>query len=259
MVGPRSKGRSGGSVRTVCSRLRRLLRAIAGPLLPPAGRVRHAGGAGEVVRPRLRPIGAPDGLSAHLQSSPVRAPRHGPTRPAAPRSARVAWSAVLPLLSSDGASPRSPGTTRCCRSTCWVACATGCRAGVPDRARNPGRPRAVPGDLVRPRLRPGCSRVVTRGAFDGFHLSNVVDWLPAPEFEHCCRHRRAGQATARLVWRYLHCNAPIPEALRGVIHPNPGLATTCESMIGSHLRDRHRRDPCMSAPATKLAPVKSAR
>ena len=71
------------------------------------------------------------------------------------------------------------------------------------------------------------------GAFDGFHLSNLVDWLPAPEFEHLLaviaeRARRP----ARLVWRYLHCNAPIPEALRGVIHPNPGL--------GHHLRERDR-------------------
>jgi len=71
------------------------------------------------------------------------------------------------------------------------------------------------------------------GVFDRFHLSNIVDWLPDRAFEQLLtviadRARRP----ARLVWRYLHRDAPIPETLRSVIQPNPGL--------GDRLRERDR-------------------
>ncbi len=71
------------------------------------------------------------------------------------------------------------------------------------------------------------------GVFDGFHLSNLVDWLPAPAFDQLLAViADRAKKPARLVWRYLHRDAPIPEALRSVILPNPGL--------GDQLRERDR-------------------
>ena len=67
-------------------------------------------------------------------------------------------------------------------------------------------------------------------AFDAFHLSNVPDWLPAPSFERlltiiASRARRP----ARLVWRYLHRDYQIPEALRPEIKVHSDLSARLQA------------------------------
>ena len=54
------------------------------------------------------------------------------------------------------------------------------------------------------------------GAFDRFHLSNVPDWLPRPEFEALLSQiaARSGRP-GRAVWRSLHAPVPAPESLAG--------------------------------------------
>ena len=55
-------------------------------------------------------------------------------------------------------------------------------------------------------------------AFDKVHLSNVPDWLDAAAFARvlrlvCARARRP----ARVVWRFIHVDRPVPDDLRGVL------------------------------------------
>lgn len=61
--------------------------------------------------------------------------------------------------------------------------------------------------------------------FDAFHLSNVADWLPAQSFEQLLA-AIAGRARrpTRLIWRHLHCDHPIPDALKPVIRVNSALS-----------------------------------
>ncbi len=71
------------------------------------------------------------------------------------------------------------------------------------------------------------------GTYDRFHLSNVPDWLSFADFATLLgllaeRARRP----ARLVWRSLHRDYPVPESLRSVVVPDPAL--------GDALRARDR-------------------
>jgi S-adenosylmethionine-diacylglycerol 3-amino-3-carboxypropyl transferase len=58
-------------------------------------------------------------------------------------------------------------------------------------------------------------RAAPPGSFDGFHLSNVPDWLPQDDFE-ALMFALADVATtsARVVWRYLHVDRPLPAELQ---------------------------------------------
>jgi S-adenosylmethionine-diacylglycerol 3-amino-3-carboxypropyl transferase len=53
------------------------------------------------------------------------------------------------------------------------------------------------------------------GSFDGFHLSNVPDWLPQDDFEALMfAVADAAAPAARVVWRYLHVDRSLPAELR---------------------------------------------
>ncbi|MBI5479104.1 MAG: DUF3419 family protein [Deltaproteobacteria bacterium] len=57
-----------------------------------------------------------------------------------------------------------------------------------------------------------------RGAFNKAHLSNLADWLPQLRFEQAMRLLYARMATpARLVWRFIHVDRPLPADLAGKI------------------------------------------
>jgi S-adenosylmethionine-diacylglycerol 3-amino-3-carboxypropyl transferase len=64
------------------------------------------------------------------------------------------------------------------------------------------------------------------GRFDRFHLSNVSDWLSAPEFDRLL-HLMVEKARkpARVVWRYLHRRPLVPENLQTALRTDPRLAT----------------------------------
>jgi S-adenosylmethionine-diacylglycerol 3-amino-3-carboxypropyl transferase len=62
------------------------------------------------------------------------------------------------------------------------------------------------------------------GAFDGFHLSNVPDWLPQGAFESLMRLIAAKAARpARLVWRYIHVDRQLPNDLQATIQIDRAL------------------------------------
>lgn len=56
------------------------------------------------------------------------------------------------------------------------------------------------------------------GTFDGFHLSNLPDWVSAPAFERIAAlAARHAHAQSRVVWRYLHHQPAESPALRDVL------------------------------------------
>jgi S-adenosylmethionine-diacylglycerol 3-amino-3-carboxypropyl transferase len=60
--------------------------------------------------------------------------------------------------------------------------------------------------------------------FNKLHLSNLVDWLPAAEFEELLRTAAARlRRPGRLVWRYLHVARTVPEDLREVVRVDAEL------------------------------------
>ena len=60
--------------------------------------------------------------------------------------------------------------------------------------------------------------------FDGYHLSNTPDWLSEDEFEELLTTVASRTARpARLVWRSLHSEVPVPGTLESTIRPDPGL------------------------------------
>lgn len=69
------------------------------------------------------------------------------------------------------------------------------------------------------------------GTFDGFHLSNLPDWLSASDFERVAtlvaRHAHAG---SRVAWRYLHHRPADSAAVRAVLtvdhHRGAALTTS---------------------------------
>ncbi len=62
------------------------------------------------------------------------------------------------------------------------------------------------------------------GRFDRFHLSNIPDWLDAPDFDRVLELIAAkAKEPARLVWRYLHRNHPVPADCRAKIHTDEAL------------------------------------
>jgi S-adenosylmethionine:diacylglycerol 3-amino-3-carboxypropyl transferase len=63
-----------------------------------------------------------------------------------------------------------------------------------------------------------------QGRFDRFHLSNLPDWLSAPEFDRLLDLvAEKARRPARVVWRYLHRRPLIPDRLRAVIRTDPRL------------------------------------
>jgi S-adenosylmethionine-diacylglycerol 3-amino-3-carboxypropyl transferase len=57
------------------------------------------------------------------------------------------------------------------------------------------------------------------GTFDGFHLSNLPDWLSPADFERTAALvARRSLATSRVVWRYLHHQPADTEGLRAALH-----------------------------------------
>jgi S-adenosylmethionine-diacylglycerol 3-amino-3-carboxypropyl transferase len=71
------------------------------------------------------------------------------------------------------------------------------------------------------------------GRFDRFHLSNVPDWLDAPAFDQVLELIAAkSRKPARLVWRYLHHDYPIPTSYQ--------LRIRWDEALGSALAARDR-------------------
>jgi S-adenosylmethionine-diacylglycerol 3-amino-3-carboxypropyl transferase len=62
------------------------------------------------------------------------------------------------------------------------------------------------------------------GSFEKVHLSNLADWLSAPEFEALLRtlSRRIARP-GRAVWRWLHVARAVPNDLRGALRAEPEL------------------------------------
>ena len=73
-------------------------------------------------------------------------------------------------------------------------------------------------------------RAVPDGQFDRAHLSNVVDWLGPNDFDELL-HLLALRAArpARLVWRYIHLERPVPAALEGLLRIDAHLGTELEA------------------------------
>ena len=60
------------------------------------------------------------------------------------------------------------------------------------------------------------------GRFDGFHLSNVTDWMPHPDFERLMRLLLdKAKRPARFVWRHIHQPAALADELAAALHLDP--------------------------------------
>ena len=76
-------------------------------------------------------------------------------------------------------------------------------------------------------------RDLPAGELDAAHLSNVTDWLGAEDFAELLRLLSERLARpARVVWRFLHVERPVPAALADRIRVDRGL--------GEALRRRDR-------------------
>lgn len=90
-----------------------------------------------------------------------------------------------------------------------------------------GRLQLLRGDLVEH------LEACERGTYDKVHLSNVPDWLPRPAFEQIMRLLADRlEPRARLVWRSLHTDYPLPDELRDRVE--------LELALGRELRRRDR-------------------
>jgi len=102
-----------------------------------------------------------------------------------------------------------------------------------------GRLQLLQADLVE-HLQ-GCER----GRYDKIHLSNVPDWLPQPAFEQVMELLAERlEPDARMVWRYLHTDYPLPEGLRDRI--------SVDLALGRRLKDRDRFPFYDIIPATRV-------
>ncbi len=68
------------------------------------------------------------------------------------------------------------------------------------------------------------------GYFEKVHLSNIPDWLSRPEFETVLQALvKAAAEDARVVWRYLHVNRPVPPALRDIVRVDAALGARLQA------------------------------
>lgn len=81
------------------------------------------------------------------------------------------------------------------------------------------------------------------GSFDRFHLSNVTDWMPTPDFEGLLELivERSGRP-GHLVWRAIHSSVGVPDALADRIQVDDAL--------GERLRAKDRFPMYAVHPAT---------
>lgn len=84
-----------------------------------------------------------------------------------------------------------------------------------------------------------------RGQYSKVHLSNVPDWLPRPAFEQVMSLLADRlEPKARLVWRYLHTDYPLPESLRDRLD--------VDLPLGKRLKERDRFPFYDIIPASKV-------